>query len=168
MYSSALPFWFPLFEERRDPLAKIGAFTDAGIFADGGFNLRIEFRARMLGKQPLGLEKRERTVLRQLRRKFPGPVEQFFGRDDFVNQAYLQGFRRVEDAARKQQVAGNLFSDLAQEKSRDDRGDESDANLGVTKLRVGHGEREIAKQGKAGAAGDGRAIYGGNCWFGKF
>src|ERR1019366_10447350 len=96
--SPARPLWSPLFEERLDPFAEIGALADAGIFADGGFNLRIEFRASLIGQQALGIEKRERTVLRQLRGEFAGTVEQLFRSNDFVDQAHLQGFRRAEDA----------------------------------------------------------------------
>src|SRR4029077_20515409 len=114
--SPARPLWFPLFEERLDPFAKIGALTDAGIFADGRLNLRIKFRARVLGKQALGVGKGERTVLRQLRGEFAGPAEQLLRRHDFVDQAHLQGLRRVEDAARKQEVASDFLGDLAQEK----------------------------------------------------
>src|ERR1019366_3120125 len=100
--SSARPLWFALFQERRDPFAEIGALADAGIFADGGFNLRIEFRTCVIGQQALGIEKRERTVLRQLGSEFAGTVEQLFRRNDFVDQAHPQGFWRVEDASRKQ------------------------------------------------------------------
>src|ERR1700737_3035233 len=100
--SSARPFWFALFEERLDPLAEIGALADAGIFADGGFNLRIEFRACVIGQQALGMEKRERTVLPQLRGEFAGTVEQLFRRNDLVDETHPQGFWRVKDAARKQ------------------------------------------------------------------
>ena len=48
-WSSARPFWLSLFEERLDPFAEIGALADGGIFADGGYNLRIELRARVIG-----------------------------------------------------------------------------------------------------------------------
>src|ERR1700687_4781515 len=166
--SSARPLRFALFEERLDPFAKIGALADAGIFADSGFNLRIEFRAGVIGQQALGMEKRKRTVLRQLRGEFAGTVEQLFRRNDFVDQAYLQGFRRVEDAAREQEVASDFFADLAQEKSRDDGGYESDTSLGVAKLSIRYGKREVAEQRQSSAAGDSRAIYRGNRWLGKF
>src|SRR6202158_5824609 len=166
--SSARPLWFPLFEERLDPFAEIGALANAGIFADGGFNLRIEFRTRVIGQQALGIEKREWTVLRQLRREFAGTVEQLLRRNDFVNQAHFQGFPRVEDAAGKQEIAGDFFADLAQEKSRDDGGHESDPHFRVAKLCFRHGQREIAEQSKSGAAGDSRPVDRGNRWFGKF
>src|ERR1019366_2385906 len=123
--SSARPLWFAFFEERRDAFAEIGALADAGIFADGGFNLRIEFRTSLIGQQALGIEKRERTVPRQRRGEFAGTVEQLFRRNDFFDKAHLQGFRRVEDAARKQEVAGDFFANLTQEKRRDDGGHES-------------------------------------------
>src|ERR1700687_6022 len=166
--SSARPLRFALFEERLDPFAKIGALADAGIFADSGFNLRIEFRAGVIGQQALGMEKRKRTVLRQLRGEFAGTVEQLFRRNDFVDQAYLQGFRRVEDAAREQEVASDFFADLAQEKSRDNSGHESDPDLGVPKLGIWHGKREVAEQRQSGAAGDGRGVDCGNRWLRKF
>src|ERR1700682_6378008 len=134
--SSARPFWFALFEERLDPLAEIGAFADAGIFTNSGFNLSIELRACVIGQQPLGIGKRERTVLRQLSGEFQGATEQLFRRNDFIDKAHLQGFRRVEDAAREQEVASDFFADLAQEKSRDNSGHESDPNLGVAKLGI--------------------------------
>src|SRR5271157_2789443 len=156
--SSARPLWLALFEERLDPLAEIGALADAGIFANRGFNLRIEFRARVVGQQALGTEKRERTVLRQLRGEIAGAIEQLFRRNDFVDQAQLQRFRRVEDASRKQKVASNFFADLAQKKSRDDGGHKSDPDLGITKLGFRHGKREIAEQGQSRAPGDGRAV----------
>src|SRR5208282_4104160 len=127
--SSARPFWLAIFEELLDSFAEVGTLANAGIFADSGFNLRIEFRARVIGEQTLGMEKRERTVLRQLGGEFAGTVEQFLRRNDFVDQAHLQGFRGVEDAAGKQEVAGNFLADLAQEKSRDDGGHESDSDL---------------------------------------
>src|ERR1700691_520470 len=111
--SSARPLGFALFEKRLDTLAKIGALADSGIFADGGLNLRVEFGAGGLGEQALGLEKRERTVLRQLQRQFASPVEQFFSRNDLIDQAQSQGLRRVKQAPSEQQIAGNLFSDLA-------------------------------------------------------
>src|SRR5450631_2096970 len=166
--SSPRPLRFALLEERRDTFAEIGAFADAGIFADGGFNLRIEFRTRVIGQQALGMEKREGTVLRQLRRELAGTVEQLFRSNDFFDQAHLQRFRGVEDAARKQEVAGNFFADLAQEKSRDDGGHESDPDLGIAKLGFRHGKREIAEQRQSGAARDGRAVDGGNRWLRKF
>src|SRR5450755_931673 len=96
--SSARPLWFPLFEERLDPFAEIGALADARIFADGGFNLRIEFCTSLIGQQALGMKKRERTVLRQLCGEFTGTVEQLFRSNDFFDQAHLQRFRGVEDA----------------------------------------------------------------------
>src|SRR5208282_156632 len=166
--SSARPLWFALFQERRDPFAEIGAFADAGIFTDGGFNLRIEFGARVIGEQALGTEKREWTALLQLRGEFAGPVKQLFRRNDFIDQAHLQGFRRVKDTAGKQQVASDFFADLAQQESRDDGGHESDPDLGVAKLGFRHGKREIAEQGETGAAGDGRSVDRGNRRFGKF
>src|ERR1035437_5954292 len=85
--SSARPLWFTLFEERGDAFAKIGALADTGIFADGGFNLRIEFQTSLIGQQALGIEKRERTVLRQLRGEFAGTVEQLFRRNDFFDRS---------------------------------------------------------------------------------
>src|SRR6202795_4780455 len=144
--SSARPFWFALFEERLNPFAEIGALADAGIFADGGLNLRIEFRACVLRQQALGMEKRQRTVLRQLRGEFTGTVKQLLRRHDFADQAHPRGFRRVEDAAREQEVASDFFADLPQQKSRDDGGHESDPNLGVAKLGIWSGKREVAEQ----------------------
>src|SRR3981081_1679269 len=166
--SSARPFWFALFEERFDPLAEICAFSDARSLTNSRAKSSIELRACVIGQQPLGIGKRKRTVLSQLSGEFPGTTEQLFRRNDFIDQAHLQGFRRVEDAAREQEVASDFFADLAQQKSRDNSGNESDANLGVTKLGIWHGEREVAKQRQSGPAGDGRAIYRGNRWFGKF
>src|ERR1035441_3009810 len=152
--SSARPLWLALLQERRDSFAEIGGLANSGIFADGGFNLRIEFGARVIGEQALGTEKRLRTALRQLRGEFAGTVKQLFRRNDFIDQAHLQGFRRVKDTAGKQQVAGDFFADLAQQESRDDGGHESDPDLGVAKLGFRHGEREIAEHGETGATGD--------------
>src|SRR5208337_1651885 len=166
--SSARPLRLALFEEGLDPFAEVGALANAGIFADGGFNLQIQFRACVIGKQTLGMEKRERTVLHQLRGEFAGAVEQLFRRNNFLDQAQFQGFRGVEDAACKQQVAGNFLADLAQKKSRDDGGHESDSDLSVAKLGFRHGDREIAEQGESGAPGDGRAVDRGNRYFRKF
>src|SRR6266404_1733381 len=166
--SSARPLWFALFEECLDAFAKISALADAGLFADGSFDLRIEFRTRVLGQQALGIGKRKRTVLRQLRGEFAGTVEQLFRRHDFVDQAHLQGLGRVENAACEQEVTSDLFADLPQQKSRDDSRHESDPNLGVTKLGLRYGEREVAEQRKPGTAGDGRAIYRGYRWLRKF
>src|SRR6266403_6352939 len=161
--SSARPFWFALFKECLDPFAEISALTDASIFADGGLNLRIEFSACVIGQQAFGMKKRKRTVLRQLRGEFTGALDQFFRRDDFVDQAHFQGFWRVENAACEQEVASDFFADLPQQKSRDDGGHESNPDLGVAKLGFRYSEREIAEQRKPGTAGDGRAIYRGDC-----
>ena len=43
---------------------------------------------------------------------------------------------------------------LAHQKGRDNRRQKADAHLGVAKLRLGHGEGEVAHGGDAGAAGD--------------
>src|ERR1700675_2424371 len=166
--SSARPLWFALFEECFDPFAEIVALADAGVFADGSFDLRIEFRACMVGEQALGVGKGERTVLRQLRGELAGPAEQLLWRHDFVDQAHLQGFGRVEDTAGQQEVASDLFTDLPQQKGGDDGRHESDADLGVTKFGIWYGEREVAEQRKSGAAGDGRSVYSGDCRPRKF
>src|SRR6266566_8697886 len=144
--SSARPFWFALFQECLDPFAEIVALADASVFADGGFNLRIEVHTCVLGQQALGIGQGERTVLRQLRGEFTGTTEQLLRRNDFVDHAHLQGFRRVEDAARQQEIASDFLADLAQEKSRDDCGYESDPNLSVAKLGIWNRQREIAQQ----------------------
>src|SRR5208282_4899204 len=129
--SSARPLWLALLQERRDSFAEIGGLANAGIFADGSFNLRIEFGARVIGEQALGMEKREWTVLLQLRGEFAGPVKQLFRGNDFVDQPHLQGFRCVKNTAGKQQIASDSFADVTQQKSRDDGWHESDPHLGV-------------------------------------
>src|SRR5229473_5054014 len=144
--SSARPFWFALSKECLDPFAEIITLTDVGIFADGSFDLRIEFRTRVLGQQALGIGKGERTVLRQLRGEFARMAEQLLWRHDFVDQTYLQGFRCVEDAARKQEVASDFLADLPQQKSRDDGRHKSDPDLGIAKLGFRHRKGEIAEQ----------------------
>src|SRR5216684_2665168 len=115
--SSARPFWFALFQECFDPFAEIVALADASVFADGGLDLRGEFAST---------------------------VEQLLRRNDFVDQAHLQGFRRVEDTARQQEVASDFLADLPQQKSRDDGRHESDPDLGIAKLGFRHRKGEIA------------------------
>src|SRR5271166_1359819 len=158
--SLSRPFWFALFEEGGDPFPKIGGLANAGILADSGLDVQVKFRARMLGEQALGIKKRERTEFRQLRGEFAGAVEQLLRRNDFGDQAQPQGFRRIEDASGKDQIAHDFFADLAQQKSRDNGGHESDPNLGIAKLGFGHSQREIAEQGQSGATGDGGAVDG--------
>src|SRR5437868_3534272 len=74
---------------------------------------------------------------------------------------------RVKNPSGQQQIARLLFSNLAQQKSRDDCRNETNAHLGVSKFGFWSRKREIAKQSESGAAGDGGTIHGRNRHFGK-
>jgi len=115
----------------------------------GGFDLRIEFRTRVLGQAGrLVLESESGLFSANCAAEFGGRVEQGLStaRIWLIRPIFRASTRRrCGPVSRK--VASDLFADLAQKKSRDDGGYESNPDLSVAKLGFRYGERKIAKQG---------------------
>ncbi len=55
-----------------------------------------------------------------------------------------------------------FLADLPAKHHRHERGNEADAHFRVTEFRLGNGQREVRKRGQPTAAGNRRAIYGGD------
>ncbi len=56
------------------------------------------------------------------------------GCNHLVGQPQAKGFVGADDPPREQQIARLLLADLAQQERRDNRGNESDAHLGISEL----------------------------------
>ena len=87
-------------------------------------------------------------------------------RRDWWLEMLAEGETLSEDYVRqlggREAIARDLMSHLPDQHGGNDGRHESYTNFGVAKLGFGHSQSEIAHGGKSRAAGDCRAIYGGD------
>ena len=113
----------------------------------------------MLAEQSLRTCQRCRAVFHELRCQFSGSLAELLRGNDFVNQADPKRFIRANNPAGQQQVPRLLFTNLTEQKSRNDCRDESNSNFRVSKLGFRHAQSKVAKRSESAASGDSRSVH---------
>ena len=160
--SLILPVGFALFEERSEPLFKIGTAADAGVFENRALQILVNAGGSTGGKELLGARDADGTGRNEEFSEFLCAIEQFLRGNDLVDQTKFLGFDSGDQSTCEQEITRALFSDLARKEDTDNGGKKTDLDFGVPELRFGDGESEITKCSYSATPRQRMAIYSGD------